>query len=111
MIKVTPLGGDEFEVLVSNGAGESRHRVTTTPEVMERLASGRGSEAVIEAAFRFLLDREPKESILPRFELAVIGRYFPEFEVELRRYLARRRCLISDHHARKGGQAVLSVSL
>ena len=41
------------------------------------------------AAFRFLLDREPKESILRRFDVAVISRYFPEFERELPRYLAR----------------------
>ena len=42
----------------------------------------------IEAAFRFLLDREPKESILGRFDVMVIKRYFPEFERELPRYLA-----------------------
>jgi hypothetical protein len=42
----------------------------------------------LEAAFRFLLDREPKESILGRFEVTVISRYFPEFERELPRYLS-----------------------
>jgi hypothetical protein len=30
-----------------------------------------------------LLDREPKESILGRFDAMVISRYFPEFEREL----------------------------
>jgi hypothetical protein len=45
--------------------------------------------ACIEAAFRFLLDREPKESILGRFDVTVISRYFPEFERELRRYLSQ----------------------
>ena len=46
-------------------------------------------ERCLEAAFRFLLDREPKESILARFDISVISRYFPEFEQELPRYLAR----------------------
>jgi hypothetical protein len=43
---------------------------------------------VLQSAFAFLLDREPKEAILRRFDLAVISRYFPEFESELPRYLA-----------------------
>ena len=47
-----------------------------------------GEEDPLEAAFRFLLDREPKESILQRFDVEIIGRYFPEFERELPRYLA-----------------------
>jgi hypothetical protein len=46
-------------------------------------------ERCLEAAFRFLLDREPKESILGRFDAMVISRYFPEFERELPRYLSR----------------------
>jgi hypothetical protein len=37
-------------------------------------------ERCLEATFRFLLDREPKESILGRFDATVISRYFPEFE-------------------------------
>ena len=40
-------------------------------------------ELCIEAAFRFLLDREPKESILRWFDITVICRYFPDFEREL----------------------------
>ena len=47
------------------------------------------SERCLEAAFQFLLDREPKESILGRFDVAVISRYFPEFERELPRYLSQ----------------------
>ena len=36
--------------------------------------------ALVRRSFEFLLVREPKESILPAFELSVIARYFPEFE-------------------------------
>ena len=46
------------------------------------------TERLIEAAFFFLLDREPKESILGRFDVTIIARYFPEFERELPTYLS-----------------------
>ena len=38
---------------------------------------------------RFLLDREPKESILATFDMRVIRRYFPEFDDAFPGYLAR----------------------
>jgi hypothetical protein len=44
-----------------------------------RYAPDSTPEELLEAAFGFLLAREPKESILPRFELPVIERYVPEF--------------------------------
>ena len=70
------------------GAGESRHHVTMSREMCERLMAGKHTlERCLEAAFRFLLDREPKESILRRFDVTVISRYFPEFEQELPHYL------------------------
>ena len=80
----------EFDVVVSDGKGESRHRVTMATETGERLTAGQCTpERVVEAAFRFLLDREPKELILRAFDVTVISRYFPEFERELPRYLSR----------------------
>jgi hypothetical protein len=93
MIEVRRTGeGDplEFQVVVREGNGESRHHVTMSRETYERLTAGRHTpERCVEAAFRFLLDREPKESILGRFEVSVISRYFPEFERELPGYLSR----------------------
>ena len=38
---------------------------------------------------RFLLDREPKESILGAFDMGVIRRYFPDFDDAFPIYLAR----------------------
>jgi hypothetical protein len=92
MIEVRRTSGRhplEFEVVVRDGRGESRHCVTAAQETCERLAPGNTAEHCIEAAFRFLLDREPKESILERFDVTVISRYFPEFERELPRYLSQ----------------------
>jgi hypothetical protein len=80
----------EFEVVVREGQGETRHQVTMARETCDRLTGGQHTpERCLEAAFRFLLDREPKESILSRFDVTVISRYFPEFERELPRYLAQ----------------------
>jgi hypothetical protein len=85
-------GGDplEFEVVVREGQGETRHHVTMARETCDRLTAAQDTpERCLEAAFRFLLDREPKEAILSRFDVTVISRYFPEFEQELPRYLSR----------------------
>ena len=93
MIEVRRTGeGDPlaFEVIVREGEGETRHEVTMSRATCERLTAGEHTpERCIEAAFRFLLDREPKESILRRFDVTVISRYFPEFEQALPRYLSR----------------------
>ena len=79
-----------FAVTVRDGKGETRHSVTMSQQVCARLAAGaETSERVVEAAFRFLLDREPKEAILSRFDITVISRYFPEFERELPGYLSK----------------------
>jgi hypothetical protein len=80
----------EFEVIVRDPNGETRHRVTMSRDTYQRLTGGKSTpEQCVEAAFAFLLEREPKESILRRFDLTVISRYFPEFEREFPRYLQR----------------------
>ena len=93
MIDVRRTSGDEpleFDVVISEANGKSRHHVTMRRETCERLATAKATpEAVVDAAVRFLLDREPKESILGRFDVTVIAHYFPEFERELSRYLER----------------------
>jgi len=79
----------EFEVVVRQGGSKTTHRVSMARETHQRLTAGKHApESCLNAAFRFLLDREPKESILKRFDVRIIGRYFPEFERELPRYLA-----------------------
>ena len=41
------------------------------------------AEQLVEASFRFLLEREPKESILSQFELPVIERYFLDYPAKI----------------------------
>jgi hypothetical protein len=91
MIEVVRRPGDDpltFEVVVREDDEETRHRVTLAAAYFARLASGRPPERCVEAAFRFLLDREPAQAILRRFDIDIISKYFPEFERELPRYLA-----------------------
>jgi hypothetical protein len=79
-----------FEVIVREGSSETHHHVTMSQEMCERLTAGKHTpERCLEAAFRFLLDREPKESILRRFDVTAISRYFPEFERETPRYFSQ----------------------
>ena len=75
-----------FDVTVRDDGSQSRHRVTMSRDWAAQFAQE--PERLIEAAFRFLLDRERKESILSRFDISVIGSYFPEFSREMPRYLA-----------------------
>ncbi len=80
-----------FEAVVREEGGQTRHDVTMSQETYDRLSGGVFTpEQCIEAAFRFLLDREPKEAILNRFDVTLISRYFGEFERELPRYLSPR---------------------
>lgn len=72
----------EFEVRVREGVSATVHRVSLGRSTYEKLSSGGqvSPERCIEAAFVFLLEREPKESILRTFDVTVISRYFPDFE-------------------------------
>jgi hypothetical protein len=78
----------EFQVTVAEGGQETHHRVTLRKSDYERLSGGKVDlDALVSESFRFLLEREPKESILRSFDLTLIGRYFPEYEREIARRL------------------------
>jgi hypothetical protein len=79
-----------FDVVVHEQKGESRHSVTISADDAARYSgSGLDPALCVEAAMTFLLDREPKESILGAFDISVIRRYFPEFDETFPVYLAR----------------------
>lgn len=74
-----------FVVTVADGEDQTTHRVTVPAEFADRLVGQAGSTAeLVRLSFAFLLEREPKESILREFDITVIGRYFPEYEDEIR---------------------------
>jgi hypothetical protein len=90
IIEVEQSSEEEFQVRVMEGKTQTSHRVTLKKTDYERLAGGRAEPTeLVRRSFEFLLENEPKESILTRFELTVIGRYFPDFEREIKRRLPR----------------------
>jgi hypothetical protein len=87
VITVEPLSKDEWLVTVK-GRAATQHRVRVTPDDLRQIGGEDVSaERLLEASFRFLLERESNTSILSSFDLPVIGRYFPEYEDEIRGYL------------------------
>jgi len=79
------VGG--YIVTVSESGSSSTHEVTVADDDITRLGAGAPAVALIEASFRFLLERESKESILSSFDLSVIDRYFPEYASRIGDYL------------------------
>lgn len=87
-IAITPSGPRAFEVQVSEGGRRTRHRVTVPESLGEGVQCPADDlERVVRASFQFLLEREPASSILSRFSLSEISRYFPEYPDELARRL------------------------
>jgi hypothetical protein len=85
LIEVRPAGGGAFRVRVTEGSEETTHEVTVSAEDLAQL--GRPEERpeeFVRRCFDFLLTREPKESIMASFDIRLIGRYFPEFEQQIR---------------------------
>ncbi|HEY8535000.1 MAG TPA: hypothetical protein VIL25_01070 [Vicinamibacterales bacterium] len=78
-ISVSLSGATRYRVTVEERGSRTEHEVTVTPEDVARYAPGADPERLLKASFEFLLEREPKESILSRFALPVIERYFPEY--------------------------------
>lgn len=89
-ITVTTIDEQTFEVAVT-GRSTTTHIVIASPEYVEKL-TGRQTEAkeLVSRSFEFLLEREPNTSILRRFELPVIARYFPEYEHVIREMLPNK---------------------
>ena len=67
--------------ITSPDNSKTNHTVSITKEFYQRISGGlRKQEDVVRASVEFLLEREPKESILPNFDLTEIQKYFPEYE-------------------------------
>ena len=78
----------EYRVVVSESGTRTTHAVRVDADYARTLTGGAvDTETVLRRSFEFLLERESKESILDAFALPVIGRYFPEYEREIRRRL------------------------
>jgi hypothetical protein len=86
-VVVTCTGFRRFDVEISEGDGKVRHYDVTVPEelVSDFKLSEDDIARAVQESFIFLLEREPASSIMPKFSLDVISRYFPEYKETLRR--------------------------
>ena len=80
-------GGEWLCQVTVGDPPSTTHEVAVTDEDLSRFSPGVPVERLVEASFRFLLEREPREAILRRFALPVIERYFPEYAAEIGRRL------------------------
>jgi hypothetical protein len=86
-VNVKKLDGTTFEVTVQ-GRTATTHIVTVSAHYAAKLSAGKVSvELLVNRSFDFLLEREPNTSILRRFDLPLIGQYFPEYERTIVRML------------------------
>ena len=83
-------GGWRCSVTVGDDGGATSHSVLVDRETLDDLAPGGSPEDLVRASFGFLLEREPRESILRSFELPIIGRYFADYPDAIRRRLGGR---------------------
>jgi len=89
-IEVEKIDQFKFRVRITEAGSETTHDVTVSPSDYAKLAGEKVQpEELVRRSFEFLLEREPKESILTRFDLSVISRYFPEYEREIKRRLVK----------------------
>lgn len=86
MIKVKKKNAGGFLVIVDEENSKTEHNVELDDEYYQKLSGAKISkEELIKKSFEFLLEREPKESILSSFNLKVIKRYFPEYEEKVKK--------------------------
>lgn len=84
MISIDKVDSNTFMVNVTNGTATT-HEVTVDSSYWSELTGEAvPPETLVERSFEFLLEREPNTSILPRFNLSTITRYFPEYESTIR---------------------------
>jgi hypothetical protein len=82
-------GGWQCRVQVGTDATATRHDVSVSQEDVRRLAPASTPDELVRQSFQFLLEREPRGSIMRRFELPIISRFFAEYEEEMQRRFGR----------------------
>ena len=86
-VDVVAMGEDDTEFtlgVVIRATATTQHTVTLSRADHTRLAAaGESPTEFVARCTAFLLDREENTSILREFDIAVISRYFPEFESEI----------------------------
>jgi hypothetical protein len=85
--------GTRFSVTVRDDDGSvTSHVVSVSDADWDRFGRGyQTRDQLVHASFTYLLEHEPKESIMRSFELNVIARYFPDYPATIARHVSDRR--------------------
>lgn len=77
---------DKFEITVKADQ-LTKHVVTVTDQMLLNLTNNKISkEELLNFSFNFLLEREANTSILSKFDIIVISKYFPEYISKVENY-------------------------
>ena len=81
---INELSKDKFEITVKADQ-LTKHVVSVTDQMLLNLTNNKISkEELLNFSFNFLLEREPNTSILSKFDIIVISKYFPEYTNKVR---------------------------
>ena len=83
---ITELSKDKFEITV-NADQIIKHVVSVTDQMLLNLTKNKISkEELLNFSFNFLLERDPNTSILSKFDIILISKYFPEYISKVENY-------------------------
>jgi hypothetical protein len=89
-IEITPGGEHNYTVTLRDAGNTTRHEISVPRTLTTELGLGPDDdERLVRASFEFLLERERPASILSRFDLDIIGHYFPEYVATVRHRIER----------------------
>ncbi len=87
MISVEAIDNNSFKVSVSKDF-LTEHIVLLTDRFHQDVSNNKLTKTeLIIKSFEFLLERESNQSILKKFNLEVIGQYFPEYIDEIKKLI------------------------
>ena len=84
-IKIERISEDDaksvYKVQIVEDKSTSAHTVEVASDYYKKITGGKITpDDLVIKSFKFLLQREPKEMIMSKFDLPTIKRYFPEYE-------------------------------
>ena len=79
-INIKELSPNVFDITIYSNT-ETNHQVTISDNfITEYQIKNLTKKEIIKKSFLFLLERESNTSILRKFDIEVIGNYFPEYK-------------------------------
>ena len=86
MIPIKKTDSNHFSIKISNNTITTHNIILDDDDYFKYSLKNISREKLVEASFKFLLDREPNTSILENFNLKIINNYFPEYNKKIGRY-------------------------